>query len=140
MSRRVLCAGIAVLDHVYHLEKFPLPGTKTRARDFALVGGGCAANAAVAIARLGGHASLAAPLGGDDVGDQIRAGLAAEGVDCRASVRVAGATSPISAILVDASGERIIVNRRDENLSAAALEGPDLLAGSCDAVLADNRF
>jgi sulfofructose kinase len=140
MSRRVLCAGIAVLDHVYQLEKFPLPGTKTRARDFALVGGGCAANAAVAIARLGGAAALAAPLGDDAVGDQILAGLAAEGVDCSASIRVAGATSPISAILVDASGERMIVNRRDEGLSAARLDHPELLLEGFDAVLADNRF
>lgn len=140
----MLCAGIAVEDHVYRIDRFPAPGSKTRAREYVAVGGGCAANAAVAIARLGGSASLAAPLGDgsgkDPVGHRILERLAAAGVDCAPSVRVAGARSPISAILVDAAGERLIVNDRDERLSQARLADPDALARGCDAVLVDNRF
>jgi sulfofructose kinase len=141
---RVLCAGIAVEDHVYRLERFPLPGSKTRAYEYAAVGGGCAANAAVAIVRLGGAARLSSPLGdgagADAVGDRIVERLAREGVDCAPVVRVAGARSPISAILVDASGERLIVNDRDERLSDALVADPDALLHGCAAVLADNRF
>lgn len=141
---RILCAGIAVYDHVYRLDRFPPPGAKLRAREFVTVGGGCAANAALAIARLGGDAALAAPLGdaggGDPTGDLILAGLSREGVDGGPSVRVPGATSPISAILVDSSGERMIVNHRDERLSAARIADPDGLVQGYDAVLADNRF
>jgi sulfofructose kinase len=139
----VLCAGITVEDHIYRLARFPVPGTKTRAQDFALVGGGCAANGAVAIIRLGGRARLATPLGGpagaDVIGDRILARLAHDGIDC-APVRIAGATSPISAILVDASGERLIVNHRDEGLSAARCADPDALVADCASVLVDNRF
>jgi sulfofructose kinase len=141
MSRKtILCAGSAVLDHVYRLDAFPLPGTKNKARDFALVGGGCAANEAVAIARLGGRARIVCPLGVDAVGDEILRGLAREGVDTTTAVRVSGARSPISAILVDGSGERIIVNNRDDSLNAARLDDPDAVLAGADAVLADNRF
>jgi sulfofructose kinase len=49
--RTLLCAGIAVLDHVFRLDRFPAPQAKARASAFAAVGGGCAANAAVAAAR-----------------------------------------------------------------------------------------
>lgn len=141
---RILCAGIAVHDHIFRLERFPLPGSKTRARQFVAAGGGCAANAAVAIVRLGGQAVLASPLGGpagvDMIGDQILAGLAREGVDCAPAVRLDGATSPVSAILVDASGERLIVNDRDERLSDVRVDEPERIVRDCAAVLADNRF
>ena len=143
-ARRVLCVGIAVEDHVYRLAHFPQPGSKTRAQEYVCVGGGCAANAAVAVARLGGVASLAAPLGDGDgadlVGDCIVAGLVRERVDCSPCARVPGTRSPISAIIVDSSGERLIVNDRDERLSDARVAEPDALVATCDAILADNRF
>jgi|RhiMethySRZTD1v2_1073278.scaffolds.fasta_scaffold01967_4 sulfofructose kinase len=141
---RTLCAGIAVHDHVYRVVRFPVPGTKTRAREFVATGGGCAANAAVAIARLGGEAALAAPLGGpvgeDAIGDAIVANLRRERVDCTRVVRVDRARSPISAILVDASGERLIVNDRDERLSDARPADPGDAVAGYDALLVDNRF
>lgn len=136
----VLTAGIAVLDHVFRLERFPQPGTKTRASDFAAVTGGCAANAAIAVARLGGDARLAAPLGDDAIGDAIVAGLEREGVDCGGLFRVAGASSPLSAICIDAAGERMIVNHRDERLSQAHVPDPAALVDGVAAVLLDDLF
>ena len=68
----ILCAGIAVLDEVFRVRAFPMPDTRVQASEFITVGGGNAANAAVAIARLGGKAYFAAPLGVDAVGDHIR--------------------------------------------------------------------
>lgn len=140
----IVCAGIVVIDYVYRLEHFPAPGTKTRARDFIATGGGCAANAAVAIARLGARARLAAPLGGpagkDAGGEHILTLLGAEDVDCSGVVRVDGVSSPISSILVDRSGERLIVNYRDDRLSTARAPDPDALVASADAVLIDNRL
>ena len=44
--------------------QFPRPDVKTQASEFSTVNGGNAANAAVAIARLGARASFAGPLGG----------------------------------------------------------------------------
>ncbi|MGB6345344.1 MAG: PfkB family carbohydrate kinase, partial [Xanthobacteraceae bacterium] len=60
---RILCAGIIVLDEVFRVDEFPQPDGKVQANGFFVVNGGCAANAAVAIARLGGRAALAGPMG-----------------------------------------------------------------------------
>ena len=61
---RILCAGIIVLDEVFRVEAFPQADGKQVATTFSSSNGGCAANAAVAIARLGGRVALAGPMGG----------------------------------------------------------------------------
>jgi sulfofructose kinase len=141
---KVLCTGIAVLDYVFQVTQFPVPEAKTQASAFMIVSGGCAANAAVAIARLGGRASFAGPLGGpagaEAIGDRILQGLVGEKVDCAACPRVAGVASSVSAICIDPRGERAIVNYRDDRLAAARPADPSALVASADAVLADNRF
>jgi sulfofructose kinase len=140
-SPRILCAGMAVLDEVFRVERAPAPNSKSRASAFASVIGGCAANAAVAIARLGGAAELAAALGEagrDDVGDRILEGLAREAVGACGIVRVAGASSTISSILVDAGGDRTIATYCDERLFSATVEDPGALVANVDVMLADN--
>jgi sugar/nucleoside kinase (ribokinase family) len=141
MGVTILCAGMAVLDEIFRVDR-PTLHAKTQASDFVPAVGGCAANAAVAIARLGGNARLAAVLGGppdaDAVGDRILAGLAREGVAAPAIVRVAGVTSTLSAILVDGAGSRTIVTHCDERLFGVAVDDPETLVAGVDAVLADN--
>jgi sulfofructose kinase len=140
----ILCAGIAVLDEVFRVREFPLPDTKAEASEFIAVGGGNAANAAVAIARLGGKVTFAAPLGGppgeDAIGDRVVRGLAAEGIDCTGCMRVDGVSTPVSSILVNAQGDRTIVNYRDRRLDAVVPDDPDRLIAGIDAVLVDNRY
>jgi sugar/nucleoside kinase (ribokinase family) len=141
---RILCTGIAVLDEVFRVDEFPPPDGKAMATEFVAVGGGCAANAAVAITRLGGAASYAGPLGGpagqEPISDRILSGLAAEGVDCAGCVRLDGVTSALSAIFVNARGERTIATYRDHRLDAVTPRDADALAAGAEAVLADNRF
>lgn len=140
----ILCAGIIVLDEVFRVERFPEPDTKAAAQSFFVVNGGCAANAAVAVARLGGRAALAGPLGGpageDANGDHVLAALAREGVDCSGCPRVAGVPTALSAIFIDARGDRVIVTYRHEQLEGVVPADPAGLVASVDAVLADNRF
>jgi len=131
---------MAVLDQVFRVERMPAANEKAQAAAFLSVLGGCAANAAVAIARLGGHAELVAALGAldDPVGRDITAVLAREAVGHRGIVCVAGATSTISSILVDASGNRMIATRCDERLFAATVDDPPALVAGHDVVLVDN--
>jgi sugar/nucleoside kinase (ribokinase family) len=140
----VLCAGIAVLDQVFRVARFPVAEVKTQASEFLPVNGGNAANAAVAIAHLGGQTRFVAPLGGppgeDFNGDRFLALLGRENIDCSACTRMPGVPSPISAISVDARGERAIVNFRDDRLAAARPSDPAMLVSTADAVMADNRF
>ena len=141
---RILCAGIAVQDQVFRLNGFPAIGAKARADALAIVPGGCAANAAIAITRLGGQARLISALGGpakdDPIGDAILSGLAHEGVDCSHVIRMDGASSPISAIMVGGTGERTILNHRDERLSQARIGDLLHVLEGVSALLVDNRF
>ena len=135
----VLCVGIAALDHVFSVASLPTTATKHRAQAFAAVGGGIAATAAVAVARLGGAASLATRLGDDAIGDEIVRELERYGVDCALARRFAGCTSSISAVFVDASGERQVVNFLDPNLPDDPAWLPDI-SSNIRVVLGDTRW
>lgn len=139
---KILCAGIAVQDIVMRVEKFPSPGTKVAASKFIITGGGCAANAAVAIARLNGRVAFAGPLGGSDdhISDRILSDLAREGVDCSGVERVEGGTASVSLILLDETGEKTIATRRGVNLDEILPKDSARLVADADAVLVDNRF
>jgi sulfofructose kinase len=140
----ILCTGIIVLDEVFRVDDFPKPDGKVEAKGFFVVNGGCAANAAVAIARLGGRAALAGPLGGpagtDDNGDRVLAALKRENVDTSACQRVDGLGTALSAIFIDARGDRTIVTYRDERIAAVTPDDPDAISAAADLVLADNRY
>ena len=140
---RILCAGIIVLDEVFRVDEFPQPDGKVQAQGFFVVNGGCAANAAVAIARLGGHAALAGPMGGpageDEIGDRVLKALARDNVDCKACQRIGGFATALSAIFMNARGDRTIVTYRDERIAAAPPDDPERVVNAADAVLVDNR-
>jgi sulfofructose kinase len=139
---KILCAGIAVQDIVMRVDRFPVPGTKVAASDFIVTGGGCAANAALAVARLGGRAAFAGPLGGTDdaASERILTDLAAADVDCSGVARVDGATASVSLILLDAEGEKTIATRRGAGLGQTLPADVGTLVADADALLVDNRF
>jgi sugar/nucleoside kinase (ribokinase family) len=138
----VLCAGIAVQDLIFRVQDFPPPGGKARASAYLAVNGGCAGNAAIAVARLGGRARYVGPLGDaqDAATESILAQFARDGVDTAGVLRIAGAVAPVSAILVDAAGERMIATRVEPQLDDVRLEDPEPLLDGISVLLADNRY
>ena len=134
---KVLCVGTAVVDFVFHFDSFPDQPEKYATEKSQVVGGGIAANAAVAIARLGGQAILGARLGDDSIGDLISADLAAEGVDVDRVTRTNGALSSYSSVYIDSSGERQIVNFRGQGLELDTSWISDI--ADLKAVLVDTR-
>jgi sulfofructose kinase len=140
LNAGVLCTGIAVEDYIFQVDRFPTPGTKSRVEDFVVTGGGCAANAAIAIARLGGRARFAGPLGEDPMSDRIVAGMAVAGVDVAQLERVAGGIASLSGIFIDSAGERLLATRREQGLRGARASDPLALLGDIAVVLADNHF
>ena len=102
----VACVGLSCRDHVWHVERFPPVHSRTHASDYRSQGGGPAATAAVAAARLGADARLWAIHGDDEAGRANAAELRAWGVDLGATRTVAGARSFVSAVLVGPGGER----------------------------------
>ncbi len=141
---RILCAGIIVLDEVFRVEEFPQADGKVQATGFFVVNGGCAANAALAIARLNGRAALAGPMGGpageDHNGDRVLEALARENVDCALCQRIDGLATAQSAIFMNARGDRTIVTYRDERIAATVPADPQGIVAAADALLADNRY
>jgi sulfofructose kinase len=138
-SGRVLCVGHAAHDSVYRIESFPARPTKVPALALDRSIGGMAANAACAISALGGRAIYWGPLGDDQTAALIRAEFAQAGVDASGAIRVVGAQSSQSAIIVDATGERLIISQRGTALEAGA---QDLVARpiEADVVLVDVRW
>lgn len=135
----LLFVGQTVLDHVFHVERFSVEGGKVVAGRQADQVGGMAARAALAAQRLrrqpgGARMHLCSAVGDDGAGDQLRRLLAAEGLDIEA---ITGARTGVSAVLVDARGERQISNFRGDALARAPLPR---LPEDCSGVLADARW
>lgn len=137
---KIVTTGVAVVDFVFFLDEMPRLAEKYRARDAQITGGGGAANAAAAIARLGGNAVLATRLGVDQVADMIAAGLEADGVDCSMIRRFAGRRSSFSSVFIDQTGERQIVNYRDPDLPMGSDWLEAALPDDFGAALADTRW
>jgi sulfofructose kinase len=135
----VLCMGCATMDYIFSVRELPREPLKFRARDFKAVGGGNAATAAVAIARLGGRAHLIARLGDDSTGDAILRELDGYGVESSLVRRFAGCASLLSSILIDEKGERQIVSYFDPKISHEPDWLPQIPAG-IGAVLADAHW
>jgi len=140
MTRRVLCLGMSALDAIYQVPAIPSLPTKILATGFTECGGGMAANASVAVARLSGRASYWGRVGDDALGTRICNELAAEGVDVSHVRRVPDCVSPSAAILVAADGERLVCAYNDPHLDRDASWLPLDDVKAFDAVLADVRW
>lgn len=136
---RLCTVGHAALDHCFSITEFPPAPTKTPAQHYQAISGGMAANASIAAVRLGAQVRLHGAIGDDDAGDFLTHRLTECGVDCTQLQRVAGAASSVSAVVIDARGERQIFNHRGDALARAAPLDTSVLAG-CDVLMADPRW
>jgi sulfofructose kinase len=138
--RRILCLGMSALDAIYRVPAIPATPTKVLATSFTECGGGMAANASVAIARLDGQVCYWGRVGTDVLGTRILEQLSSEGVDVTGVRRIPGCVSPSAAILVDDDGERLVCAYNDPNLDPDASWLPLDQVQGFDAVLADVRW
>jgi sulfofructose kinase len=139
-ATRVICLGLSALDQIWRVPRFFSGGSqKIRSVEFATMGGGMAATAAAAVARLGGRAAFWGRGGEDAAGREMRRELSEQGVDVSQFRLFESGQSSVSGILVDAGGERQIVNFRGqfpEQADWLRLEE----VGAASAVLADPRW
>lgn len=141
IAPRILCIGIPVRDLTFRVEAVPERGSKANATHLAEICGGNALNAAIAMARLGGSVAFAGPMGDaqETSSSFILERMAAEGIEIRHIVRIPGAATPVSAIIIDASGERTLTIYRDPALWSVRLSDADELLAGCQAVLVESR-
>jgi sulfofructose kinase len=138
---RILCIGMPVRDLTFRVHGVPARGSKENASHFEEICGGNALNAAIGIVRLGGRASICGPMGDarETTSRYIFDKLAHEGIDTKHIVHMPGLVTPISAIMIDLSGERTIVTFRDPELWKVRLPDTDELLEDCDAILTESR-
>ena len=138
---RILCIGMPVRDLTFRVGGVPGRGSKENATHFDEICGGNALNAAIGIVRLGGRASVCGPMG--DIKETssrfIFDKLAHEGIETKHLVHMAGLVTPISAVMVDPSGERTIVTFRDPELWKVHLPDTETLLDDCAAILTESR-
>ncbi|MCS3731193.1 sugar kinase [Bradyrhizobium betae] len=141
MAPRILCVGIPVRDLTFRVETVPERGSKANASHFAEICGGNALNAAIAIARLGGRVSFAGPMGDarETSSGFILERMAQEGIETTHIVRMADLATPVSAIMIEPSGERTLTIYRDPGLWNVKLPDAGELLADCQAVLVESR-
>ncbi|MCH4549562.1 sugar kinase [Rhizobium changzhiense] len=139
-ARRVLCVGAAVMDTLFRVRSLPTGQGKILPYDMLQIAEGMASSAAFAVARLGGNASLWGAVGNDTTGERIIADLGNSGIDTSGMLRVDGARSAVSTILVDDQGERLIVPFYDAGLHETVKPVTREDVSSFDAVLVDVRW
>jgi ribokinase len=128
MPPRITVVGSANIDHVARCERLPRPGETVTDATFERVPGGKGANQAVAAARLGARVTFVGRVGRDDL---VLRSMAEDGVELSGVVRDDGETG-VAVILVDASGENVIVVAPGAN---RRLEPEDVQVGDADAVI-----
>lgn len=138
---RILCIGMPVRDLTFHTPAVPGRGSKENATAFGEICGGNALNAAIGIVRLGGRATICGPMGDAKEASSrfIFEQMKHEGIETEHLIHMPGLVTPISAVMIDPSGERTIVTFRDPKLWHVKLPDSDTLLEDCQAILTESR-
>src|SRR5437870_11868977 len=101
----VLCAGIIVADHVCTpIDHLPAAGELVMADHLLLTIGGCAANAAVDLSKMGVRAAVVGRVGDDIFGRVVTDLLRAQGVDISA-VALSHGLDTSQTLIVNVAGQ-----------------------------------
>jgi sugar/nucleoside kinase (ribokinase family) len=103
----IVCIGQLVADIVVRpVNALPYPGRTTPVDELELLSGGCAANTAAVLAKLGAEARLVALIGRDPFGDAALADQVRAGVNVEDVIRDADLPTSVAIVLVDDTGQR----------------------------------
>jgi ribokinase len=138
LAPTVAVVGSINMDLSFVAERVPLRGENLRARSLDVGLGGKGSDAAIAVARLQGGASLVACVGDDDFGRQALAALQAEGVQAGGVHVLPDAATGVALIMVDDAGENtiLVVIGANERLEASQVRASlEALSPPPDALL-----
>ena len=128
----VLCAGIVVADHVCTpIAHLPAAGELVMADGMLLTSGGCAANAAVDLAKMGVRAAVVGRVGKDLFGRIVLEMLREAGVDA-ALVRASATAATSQTLIVNVAGQdRRFIHTFGANEEFSASDIPRDRLASC---------
>lgn len=111
MEKPVVCLGILVADVVGRpLHSVPDPGRLVLVDEMGLYTGGCAVNAASALAALGLPVEVIGKVGADPFGDFVVNAMQERGIGTRGVKRDAETGTSATMVMVDPDGERRFVH------------------------------
>ena len=113
--------GLNATDTLLRVQHFPDRGSKTELRSVEVLPGGQVATAVIACQQWGLRTRYVGKVGDDAAADLHRAEFSRAGVETHL-VTAKDCASPQSFILVDDSGERTVLCRRDERLALLSEE------------------
>ncbi len=124
-------------DHILNLESFPTPGETVTGNHYQVAFGGKGANQAVAAGRSGANIAFIACTGYDDTGERVRKQLASDNIDVAPVSVVAGESTGVALIFVNAEGENVIGIHAGANarLTTDRVEAQRELIANADALL-----
>ena len=111
MQKPIVCLGILVADVIGQpVHSVPSPGSLALVDEISLHCGGCAANAATALAYLGLPVDVIGKVGSDPLGDFVIEVLQERGIGTRGVTRDPGDGTSASMVIVDPDGERRFIH------------------------------
>ena len=133
--KKVLCIGSVTTDVIVTpADTIPTPGTLRAVESVSTHVGGCAANAANNLAKLGVPVILSCKVGRDSFGDFVYATAKAEGADVRGVVRDEKVSTTVSIVCVSSVGERSFMYNPGSTSAFVADDIPDELLNEADIV------
>jgi ribokinase len=137
MQAKVVIVGSLNMDLVTRAPRLPRAGETLAGQSFVTVPGGKGANQAVAAARLGASVAMIGCVGDDAYGEQLRAALLAEGVDCQAVTPVTGESTGVALIVVDDSSQNaiVIVAGGNGHVTASVVDSFDALLSQAEVII-----
>jgi sugar/nucleoside kinase (ribokinase family) len=131
----ILCVGQLVADVVVRpVDALPFPGRTDLVEVLQINSGGCAANTAAVLAKLGAEVRLAALIGQDVLGDAALADVKRTGLCLDAVVRDAANPTSAALVLISSSGERSFIYRNGSNEKLSNSHLPDAVLQSAGIV------
>ena len=106
---RIGVVGSSNVDLVTYVDRMPVWGETIAAPRFEMSHGGKGANQAVAAAKLGASVVMVSKVGDDMLGEGVLRNFEAVGVGAKQVRRVAGQSTGTATILVNASGDNLIL-------------------------------
>ena len=111
MQKPIVCLGILVADVVGRpLHSVPDPGRLVLVDEMGLYTGGCAVNAASALAALGLPVEAIGKVGADPLGDFVVSAMQERGIGTRGVKRDVQAGTSATMVMVDPDGERRFIH------------------------------
>jgi len=132
---RVASVGILVADvFVPPLPHLPEAGELVSTEDFLVQPGGCAANTAIVLAKLGVRATVVGRVGDDLFGELVEQDLTGRGIDTSGVLRTPGLGTSKTVALSVVGDDRRFVHTFGANAALEAADIPETALRECDVL------